>query len=110
MKEDLRIKMDAAEEEDVTVTLTLEDDTELECLVVSIFEAGGHEYAALLPLEQEEDEEGEVYIYRYVEKDGEPDLEYIESDEEYEMASDAFDEMLDASEYDELIDAGAIEE
>lgn len=27
----------------------------------------------------------------------------IESDEEYEIASDAFDEMLDDEEYDELV-------
>ena len=34
---------------------------------------------------------------------GQPKLENIESDEEYEIASDAFDELLDSMEYDELV-------
>lgn len=34
---------------------------------------------------------------------GTPDLENIESDEEYEIVADAFDELLDAEEYDELV-------
>lgn len=90
---------------DGTVTLTLDDDEEVECAVISIFEAGGKEYISLLPLGGEEEENGEVYIYRYTESsDGEPVLENIESDEEYELAADAFDEMLDNAEYDELVD------
>lgn len=88
-----------------TVTLTLEDDTELECMVVTAdLEADGRGYIALLPLEGIESEEGEVYLYRFEEsEDGEPILENIESDEEYEAASDAFDEWLDSQEYDELV-------
>ncbi len=88
-----------------TVTLTLEDDTELECMVVTTdLEADGRSYIALLPLEGIESEEGEVYLYRFEEsEDGEPILENIESDEEYEAASDAFDEWLDSQEYDELV-------
>ena len=90
---------------DGTVTLTLDDDEEVECAVISIFEAGGKEYISLLPLGGEEEENGEVYIYRDTESsDGEPVLENIESDEEYELAADAFDEMLDNAEYDELVD------
>ena len=87
-----------------TITLTLEDDSELECAVVTTFPAGGMEYIALLPLEGIESEEGEVFLYRYREaEDGEPILENIESDEEYETVSDAFDEWLDSQEYDELV-------
>jgi Ni2+-binding GTPase involved in maturation of urease and hydrogenase len=45
----------------------------------------------------------EVYLYRYkVEGDNEPVLENIESDEEYELVSEAFDEELDAMEYEDL--------
>ena len=45
----------------------------------------------------------EVYLYRYsINSDNEPVLENIESDEEYEIVSDAFDEELDAMEYEEL--------
>lgn len=99
------------EEEELTVTLTLDDGSELECVVLTIFPAGDNDYIALLPMDQSEEEEGEVYLYRYSEtEDGQPNLENIESDEEYELVSDAFDEFLDSQEYDELVDAGEIEE
>lgn len=97
--------MDRDEILDGTVTLTLDDDTEVECAVISIFEAAGKEYISLLPLGGEEEENGEVFIYRFRQNEnGEPDLENIESDEEYEIAADAFDEQLDLAEYDELVD------
>ena len=69
--------------EEVTVTLTLDNDEEIECAVLTIYEVDGKEYIALLPLDEEGDnEEGEVYIYRYVETaDGEPTLENIEDDD-----------------------------
>ena len=51
---------EADEREDITVTLTLDDDRELECAIITIFEAGGRDYIALLPLDDVEAEEGEV--------------------------------------------------
>ena len=42
------------ENEAITVTLTLENDEELECAVLSIFEAEEREYIALLPLDDQE--------------------------------------------------------
>lgn len=93
------------EQEEMTVTLTLDDGSELECVVLTIFEAGERDYIALLPLEGEEAEEGEVYLYRYSEDaEGNPNLENIEDDDEYDVVADAFDELLDAQEYDELIE------
>ena len=89
--------------EEMTVTLTLDDGSELECVVLTVFEAGGRDYIALLPMEGEDADEGEVYLYRYTEIDGTPDLQNIEDDEEYEIVADAFDELLDEQEYDELI-------
>lgn len=92
-------------QEEMTVTLTLDDGSELECIVLTIFEAGGRDYIALLPTEGAESEEGEVYLYRYSETEGsEPVLENIEDDDEYEIVADAFDELLDEQEYDELVD------
>lgn len=89
--------------EEVTVTLTLDNDEELECVVLTIYEAGGQEYIALLPIdEDEENVEGDIFIYRYSEVDGEPTLDNIEDDEEYEVAADAFDEWLDAQEFEEM--------
>ena len=43
-----------------TVTLTLDDDSELECIVLNIFKGGDREYIALLPTEGIEAEEGTV--------------------------------------------------
>ena len=98
------VNPDAENDEEMTVTLTLDDGTELECVVLTIFEAGEKEYIALLPLDGREAEDGEVYLYRYVEDiNGNPDLENIDSDEEYEIVADAFDELLDDQEFDELV-------
>ena len=92
------------EQPEMTVTLTLDDGTELECVVLTIFPAGEREYIALLPMQGAEAEEGEVYLYRYTEtEDRQPNLENIEDDDEYEIVADAFDELLDAEEYDELV-------
>ena len=89
--------------EEMTVTLTLDDGSQLECVILTIFEAGGRDYIALLPMEGEDADEGEVYLYRYTEIDGNPDLQNIEDDEEYEIVADAFAELLDEQEYDELV-------
>ena len=52
-----------------------------------------------------------MYLYRYSEtEDGTPVLDNIESDEEYEIVADAFDELLDSQEYDELISEEELEE
>ncbi|WP_320920022.1 DUF1292 domain-containing protein [Enterocloster bolteae] len=92
------------EEQEMTVTLTLDDDTEVECVVLTVFNAGEHEYIALLPMEGADSEEDEVYLYRYSEtEDGTPNLDNIEDDDEYEIVAEAFDELLDAQEYDELV-------
>ena len=91
-------------QEEMTVTLTLDDGSEVECVILTIFEAGGRDYIALLPTDGEDADEGEVYLYRYVEDaDGNPSLDNIEDDDEYEIVADAFDELLDEQEFDELI-------
>ena len=61
------MNQDAANDEEMTVTLTLDDGTDLECVVLTIFEAADKEYIALLPLDGNEAEDGEVYLYRYSE-------------------------------------------
>lgn len=62
------------------------------------------------PWMAERPEDGEVYLYRYVEDiNGNPDLENIDSDEEYEIVADAFDELLDSAEYDELVSEDEVE-
>lgn len=91
-------------DDEMYVTLELDDGTEVECVIITILEANGRDYIALLPDEEADVEEGEVFLYRYKEDaDGNPDLENIESDEEFEIVSDAFDEWLDSQEYDEIV-------
>lgn len=90
-------------DDEMYVTLTLDDDSELECIVITIFEAGDRDYIALLPMDDVESEDGEVYLYRYSEDaEGNPELDSIESDEEYEIVADRFDEWLDEQEYEEI--------
>ena len=83
--------------EGATVTLTLDDDSVVECEIITVFPADDKEYIALLPIDENgENQDGEVFIYRFMEsKSDGPVLENIESDEEYEKAADAFDALLD---------------
>ena len=97
--------IDLNNDDEMFVTLTLDDDTEVECIVITIFEAAGNDYIAILPIEDENEDEGEVYLYRYSEDaEGNPILENIESDDEYEVVADRFDEWLDEQEYDEIVE------
>ena len=90
-------------EEVLTVTLTLDNDEVVECAVLTIYEANGKEYIALLPLDENgESESGDVYLYRYAEVDGEPTLENIVDDDEYEIAADAFDEWMDEQDFEDM--------
>lgn len=94
-------------QEEMTVDLELEGGT-VTCSVVTIFSIGEKDYIALLPSGDNKDTaEGDVWIYGYSENpddpNEEPELRYIEDDEEYERASDAFDEYLDNCEFDEIL-------
>lgn len=92
-------------ENELTVTLTLDNNQELECVVLTIFPIKEQKYIALLPISENEEEEGEVYLYRFFEsEDHELSLENIEDDEEYEAVADAFEEYLDAQEFDEMME------
>lgn len=106
-------KNDEADEE-MYIELTLDEGT-VKCSIVTIFTVGDKDYIALLPLDENGDnKEGNVWIYGYREDESDPDAEpeiiYIADEEEYEAAADAFDEYLDAQEFDELIDINDDEE
>lgn len=87
------------------VTLTLDDDSELVCDVIATFPAkvNGKEqmYIALLPADATP--ESEIFLYRFIENGEDIDLQNIEDDEEFEIVSDAFDELLDEEEFDDLM-------
>ncbi len=88
-----------------SMTLSLDDGTELNCIVLDIFTVDEKEYIALQPEEGEEEEDGNVFLYRYIqEEDGEPQLLNIDDDDEFEAVADAFEEILDSEEYDDMFD------
>lgn len=84
-----------------TVSMTLEDGTELECDVIAIFPVDDRDYIALLPNKPVDGyEENEVFLYRYAELEGDDiELTQIDTEEEYEAVADAFDELLDEEEF-----------
>ena len=88
-----------------TVTLTLDDDSELECIVLNIFKGGDREYIALLPLDENGDNtDGQIYLYRFIDngEEEEPGLENIEEDEEFNRVSTIFNEWLDTQDFGDI--------
>ncbi len=55
-----------------TIKLTLEDDSVLECAVLTTFDVEGFgEYIALIPLDKNgKNKSGETFLFRYHEEDG----------------------------------------
>lgn len=104
--ENKNLDLNPEESEDGFVTLSLDDGSTMECAVLTIFEVECQDYIALLPIDENgNNEEGEVFLYRFFEPaEGEIDLQNIESDEEFEKVSDRFDELLDEAEFDELVE------
>lgn len=100
-------KFEEIEGEEMIVTLDL-DDGSVDCAVITIITVEGKDYIALMPLDENgENEDGEVWFYGYKENpddpNEEPELIYIEDDAAYEKVEEAFDEYLDNCEFDELI-------
>lgn len=96
-----------AKNEDVCdqVTLTLEDNSELLCDILAIFPCDGKEYIALIPADGDED--SDIFLYRFEGNGGdEEDMKLIdiESDDEFEAASDAFYELLDEEEFADVLE------
>ena len=94
-------------EEEMTVDMELEDGTNVTCAVITILTVNEKDYIVLLPLDENgENHEGEVWFYGYKEDENdpnaEPELSYIDDDDEYEAAADRFDEWLDEAFYNSI--------
>lgn len=73
-----------------TIHLTLEDGSEMDCLVVGVYDINDISYMALV-----EEGDDRVMIYRYNEaEEGLIDIINIEDDEEFDLASEAFFELF----------------
>ena len=84
------------------IYLTFEDDEEVECQVLGVFEVENKEYIALLPADEDE-----VLLYEYKESDEEFDLLPIEDEKELETVANAYFELFedeDGSDYGEYED------
>lgn len=72
-------------------------ESEVECAILTVFPIDEQEYIALLPLDENgQNQSGEVYLYRFSRtENGDPMLANIEDDAEYQAAATAFDIVLD---------------
>ena len=76
------------------ITLTMDDNEEVDCAVLGIFDVEDKEYIALLPNDSED-----VFIYIYNETDdGEVSLENIESQDDFDKISAVFMEIIENEE------------
>ena len=88
-----------------TISIILDDGKEVVCDILAIFPVKEQFYVALMPREPIEGyEEGEYFLYRYASDGENVELSDIESDEEWEMAEDKFEELLDEEEFNSLKD------
>ena len=77
-----------------TITITLEDDTVMECRVLTVLECNNKEYLALVPKQPET--EGDVFLYGFIEhKENEIELVNIEDKKELNDVLNAFENWCD---------------
>ena len=91
MADDKKKKTQLPEDEEADfVTLQFDDNEEVECEILGVFECDVKESIALLP----DDGSGEVYLYGYRDiSDDEFDITDIEDDEEFDRVAAEFDKM-----------------
>ncbi len=90
-KKNTEVNPPVAEEEDADyLTLEFDDGTQVECMILGIFDCGQKEYMALVPDDGSED----VYLYGYREKNEEEfELLDITDDDEFERVAAEFDRL-----------------
>lgn len=76
---------------DKVITLVGENGESVEFEIIADFEVNDAEYAVLLPM----DGSDEAVIFKVIEDGEEPILEPIEDEDEFQMASEVFFELMD---------------
>jgi uncharacterized protein YrzB (UPF0473 family) len=76
---------------DKVITLVGENGESVEFEIIADFEINDAEYAVLLPM----DGSDEAVIFKVIEDGDEPILEPIEDEDEFQMASEVFFELMD---------------
>lgn len=83
---------------DSTITITLADDSTMECAILARLGVKEKHYIVLLPL-SEKDDEASIFLYRYNQlTDEDIQLIDIETDEEHNEAVAAFNQYLASKE------------
>lgn len=98
-------KIESEEEYDPEIyTLTDEDGNELQFALLGTLEHEGEVYKALIPVNEDGEEESEEYVILKcaVDEDGEDILETIEDDEEFDRIADIFDDEFSDIFYDDV--------
>ena len=87
-----------------TISLTLDDSSEVECAILTDFAVDGQAYIALLPLDENgQNHDGQVWLFKFTTNENDiPMLANIESDEEYNKAGEAFDAIFEKARAQEL--------
>ena len=79
---------------DQMITLTIVDDKgntqDNDFRVIAVYGAGAHQYIALTPDLDAPELEANIFLFKYVEENGQATVEEIVEDEEFAMAADAF--------------------
>lgn len=90
---------------DMTVTIDLEDGTQMECDVVLVFQENDRNYIAVVPIEQKKEAiEADIYFYRLINVGAEElGIENIEEDEEYYDVAERFEEIMDEQEFSDIL-------
>lgn len=96
-------------DEEMTVEIELDNGETVICGIITILTVNSKDYIVLLPLDEDgNSEDAEVWFYGYKEDENDPNVEpeliYIEDDDEYEAVADAFDEFLDNEEFELMKD------
>ncbi|MEE0955025.1 MAG: DUF1292 domain-containing protein [Eubacterium sp.] len=82
------------ENEHTSITITTEDDRQVVCRILKIFDIDGQQYIVVIP--EDGSTEGRGFLFRlFIEEDGSPRLEKIEDDREFAAASSVFSEFIE---------------
>ena len=101
---DKKNEIEENEENDPEIyTLTDEEGNELYFALLGTLEHEGNEYKAMIPVNENGEEESEEYVILKFDKDenGEDLLVTIDDDEEFDRIADIFDDMFSDILYDE---------
>ena len=93
--------------EQTTVDVELNSGETVTCAIIIVLTVEKKDYIVLLPLDENgQNTDGNVWFYELYFPEGskEPELGYIEDDDEYSAVTEAFNLYLDDAEYDELVE------